>query len=238
MENYQKLKQLYNSDRFATAQQQQIQSALSQGGTAQPTQQADTQEEFPSGQLTAAQITQIKQGAFVDGNENAKVTIIEYSDPECPFCIRHHNDGTIKNIMDQYDGNVNHILKVVEGVNHENTQSKSLAILCAGDLGGVDAYYGIYNKIMSESSPSTPVANSKVVDFAGDLGLNKTTFQSCVDNKTLLSTYSANWQEAISFKSTGTPGNLIINNETGEYKLVAGAYPVDTFVQIIDQWMK
>lgn len=237
IENYETLKKLYDSERFADAQQQQIQSALSQWGSAQPDQQADTQEEFPSGQLTADQITQIKEGAFIDGNEGAKITIIEYSDPECPFCIRHYNDGTIKNVMDKYDGNVNHVLKLVEGVNHDNTQSKSLALLCAGDLGGVDAYYGLYDKIMSESSPSTPVANSKVAGFAQDLGINQANFQSCVDNKTLLSTYSANWQEAIAFKSTGTPGNLIINNETGEYRLVSGAYPVDTFVQIIDQWM-
>ncbi len=240
-ENYEKLKELYKSDWFADAQEQQINAALSQGGGAQNAGQQATspsQEEFPSGQINAAQIEQIKEGAYIEGNEDAKITIVEYSDPECPFCIRHHNDGTIKSVMDNYDGDVNHIVKAVQGVDHTNTESKSLAMLCAGDLGGAEAYYGMYDLIMGQSTPSTVVANSKIPEFAQQLGLNSSRFASCLEDKEFLADYQANWQEALSFQSSGTPGNLIINNETGEYRLVSGAYPTDTFIQIIDQWMK
>lgn len=237
-ENYEKLKQLYSSEWFATAQKQQIESALSQGAGGQPTTPDQTaQEEFPSGNLSADQISQIKQGAYIMGDEDAKITIVEYSDPECPFCIRHYKDGTIEAVSQQYDGDVNHIVKAVQGVNHTNTESKSLALLCAGKLGGSDAYYGMYDKIVWGSTPEAPVANSQVATFAQELGLNASEFKTCVDTKELLSVYSANRQEALSFKSGGTPGNLVINNETGEYRLISGAYPVSTFTQIIDQWM-
>ena len=237
-ENYEKLKELYSSDWFATAQKQQIESALSQGGSGQPTTPDQTaQEEFPSGTLSADQIAQIKNGAYIMGDEDAKITIVEYSDPECPFCIRHYKDGTIEAVSEAYNGDVNHIVKAVQGVNHTNTESKSLALLCAGKLGGSEAYYGMYDKIVGGSTPEAPVANSQVATFAQDLGLNASEFQNCVSSKELLSVYSANRQEALSFKSGGTPGNLIINNETGEYRLVSGAYPVSSFTQLIDQWM-
>lgn len=238
VENYEKLKELYKSDAFKAAQQQQIESAIAQMNGQQPTDTtAGAQEEFPSGKLTAAQMEQIKAGTFVLGDDDAKITIVEYSDPECPFCIRHYNDKTIENVMNKYDGEVNHIIKPVQGVNHTNTEYKSLAMLCAGKLGGGEAFYGMYDKMVGQSTPEAPVAKDKVSTYATELGLNASKFATCVDTKELLSQYSANWQEALAFKSGGTPGNMIINNETGEYRLVAGAYPVDSFTQIIDQWM-
>lgn len=239
MENYEKLQELYKSDAFKSAQKQQIESAVAQMNGQQPTDTtAGTEEEFPSGKLTADQISQMKEGTFTMGEDDAKITIVEYTDPECPFCIRHYNDKTIENVMNKYNGEVNHIIKPVQGVNHTNTEYKSLALLCAGKLGGGEAFYGMYDKIVGQSTPEAPVAKDKVSTFAAELGLNAKNFATCVDTKEMLSQYSANWQEALSFKSGGTPGNMLINNETGEYKLVAGAYPVDSFTQIIDQWMK
>ncbi len=244
VENYAKLKELYNSPAFKTAQQQQIESALSQmnnggdTGTDQTANNGGATEEFPSGKLTADQLSKMKEGAYVVGNKDAKFTVIEYSDPECPFCIRHYNDKTIENLMSAYEGNVNHIVKVVQGVNHPGTEYKSLALLCAGKLGGDKAYYALYDKILGESTPENPTTTAQVDTFAGQVGLNAKNFSSCVSSKELMSTYSANWQEALSFKSGGTPGNLVINNETGEYRLIAGAYPVDSFKQIIDAWGK
>lgn len=238
--NYETLKQLYSSAGFSAAQKSQLESALAQMNGQQPAANNDTsgQEEFPTGTLTADQLAKMKEGTYVMGEKNAQVTIIEYSDPECPFCIRHYNDKTIETVMNTYKGNVNHIVKAVQGVNHPGTEYKSLALLCAGKLGGEDAYYEMYDKIVGGSTPEAPVANAAVATFAKEIGLNATKFSTCVDTKELASIYAANRQEALSLNSGGTPGNLIINNETGEWKLVAGAYPADTFNQIIAAWIK
>ncbi len=245
VENYAKLKELYNSAAFKTAQQQQIEGATAQMGWQQANagQEWGTtapstagQEEFPSGKLSADQLAKMKQGTYVLWKKDAKYTIFEYSDPECPFCIREHNDKTIENVMAKYNGDVNLIIKVVQGVNHPGTEYKSLALLCAGKIWWEKAYYGMYDMILGQSTSSQwgAVAVDKVPTFAQELWLNASTFKSCVDTKELLSTYSANWQEAQAMKASGTPGNLIVNNWNGEYKLVAGAYPVDTFIQVID----
>lgn len=240
IENYETLKSLYESEGFKSAQKQQIANALAQMNGQQPAaqEQGDTAGQFPTGKLTPDQLAAVKKDAYVAGNKDAKVTIVEYSDPECPFCIRHHNDKTISTVMASFEGNVNHILKVVQGVNHPGTEYKSLAILCAGKLGGEKAYYGLFDAILGGSTPESPIATTQVPGLATTLGLNQKNFTSCVDTKELAAAYAANWKEAVGFNSTGTPGNLIINNETGEWTLIAGAYPAATFTQVIAPWLQ
>lgn len=238
--NYQTLQQLYSSAGFSAAQKAQLESALAQMNGQQQAAATDTsgQEEFPSGTFTADQLSKMKEGAYVKGDKDAMITVLEYSDPECPFCIRHHNDKTIDTVMAKYEGKVNHIVKAVQGVNHPGTEYKSLALLCAGKLGGDNAYYEMYDSILGQSTPEAPIANAAVAGFAKEIGLNATKFNTCVDTKELASLYAANRQEALSLNSGGTPGNIIINNETGEWKLVSGAYPADTFEQIIAAWVQ
>lgn len=105
--NYELAQKLFKSDKFAAQQAQQLQSALDQingaPAAAAPTQGTTTptatNETFPGGKLTADQMTAVKKDAFVEGNAQAKITIIEYSDPECPYCIRQFNDKTIENAV-------------------------------------------------------------------------------------------------------------------------------------------
>ena len=176
---------------------------------------------------------------MIEGDKDAKVTIVEYSDPECPFCIRHHNDKTIENTIAAFPGSVNHIYKVVQGVNHPGTEYKSLAILCAAKLKGAEGFVGMYTKILSNSTTSSVVPNEKVMEYAKELKINTSDLEECISKGDTKATYAANWAEFKTFtNSPGTPGNIVINNETGEWKLIAGAYPVDTFKQVISGWVK
>jgi protein-disulfide isomerase len=64
--------------------------------------------------LTSAQISTIKKDAFVDGYNDARILIIEYTDPECPYCTRQIKNETIKNVMGLGSGTIAHIAKVVQ----------------------------------------------------------------------------------------------------------------------------
>lgn len=166
-ENYKIAQQLFASAGFKSTQKTNLEAAMSSmnaaaggdtattPGTTTPnagatnTTGTTSNSKFPGGKLTQEQLAAIKKDAYVEGDANAKVTILEYSDPECPFCVRQHTDKTIANTIAAIGADkVNHIYKVVEGVNHANTEFKSLAILCAGKLGGTDGYVGMYNKIL------------------------------------------------------------------------------------------
>lgn len=248
-ENYAIAQKLFANDAFKKQQKTQLETALQNMDTTaakttdtKDTATTDTQDptaSFPSGKLTSEQLTALKKDAYVEGEANAKVTIVEYSDLECPYCIRHYNDKTIANTVSAFPGSVNHIFKVVQGVNHPGTEYKSLATLCAGKLGGLQAYVGMYQNIFAASTPQAAVANAKIADYAKTLGVDAAQVESCIKNGDTKSIYAANWAEFQTFTSQpGTPGNVVINNETGEWKLVAGAYPADTFKQVIAAWVK
>lgn len=247
VENYKIAKQLYTHPTVVEQQKNSLDAALKgvESGKA-PTQDNTAQQPSSpntdaSGTLSADKLASVKDYPYVLGNKDAKISIIEYSDPECPYCVYHHQNGTIDSLVAQYNGNVNHITKVVEGVNHEGTEYKSVAALCAWQLGGAEAYYGMLDKIATNTVANlsqnqfvvSPVAD--VPTYAKELGLDEAKFASCVDKKETLSQYAANWSEFRSFTSQpGTPGNLILNNETGEWKLAMGALSASSLKEIID----
>jgi protein-disulfide isomerase len=251
-DNYTIAKKLFTSDAFKAQQKKQLETAVQQLGTTAPTEnndqapaqptppaQQDDNAQFPGGTLTPDQLAAVKVDQAIEGDKNAKLTIIEYSDLECPFCIRHHNDNTIANAMAAYPWVVNHIFKVVQWVNHPGTEYKSLAALCAKKLKGDEAFVSMYKKILENSSTSAVVPNAKVMEFAQELKINTSDLEACITKWDTKSEYAANWAEFRTFTSSpGTPGNIIINNENGKWKLIAGAYPVDTFKQVIDSLLK
>lgn len=253
-ENYMLAKKLFSSDAFKAQQKKQLETAVQQLGTTAPTQnnveptqpsqptppaQQDDNTQFPGWTLTPDQLAAVKKDQVVEGDKAAKITIVEYSDLECPFCIRHHNDSTITNAMAAYPWVVNHIFKVVQGVNHPGTEYKSLAALCAKKLKGDEAFVGMYKKTLENSSTSAVVPNTKLMEFAQEFKINTSDLEDCIAKWDTKAQYAANWAEFRTFTSSPwTPGNIIINNETGKWTLIAGAYPVDTFKQVIDSLLK
>jgi len=249
-QNAQLAKQLFLSDKYSQGQKQQLETAIAQLSWSAPTAQQPQQDAtaaqggqqanaFPSGKLTSDQLAALKKNAFVEWDANAKVTIVEYSDPECPFCIRHFNDKTITNAVAAFPGKVNHIFKVVQGVNHPGTEYKSLAILCAGKLWWQQAFVDMYTAILWHSSPSAAIATGDIAGYAKSLKIDASKLASCINAGDMKSIYASNWAEFQTFTSQpGTPGNIVINNESGEWKLVAWAFPVATFQQIIGDRIK
>jgi len=96
-----------------------------------------------------------------------------------------------------------------------------------------------YTAIMTDSDTAGkvyPVAD--LAELAGQVGLDRTAWQSCVDSKELLGEFTAQTNEAQKYGLGGTPGTLIINKTTGKYETVEGAYPYATFTQKINALMQ
>ncbi len=249
-DNFNKAKTLYALSGYKNAQNTSLDQAISSlngnaptpapaaTGTVQPAQPAPQQEQFPTAKLTADKVSEMKKWFAVEGDANAQVTIIEYTDPECPFCVRHHNDKTIATTISNFTGKVNHIIKVVQWVNHPWTEKKSIAVICAGKIGGDKNYIAMFDKIMSASTTSSMVSVDKIPELAKELWLDDAKFAACLTSPESKDIYTKNRAEAQSVWANGTPGNLIINNTTFETKLVAGAYPADQFKTIITSMIK
>ena len=70
--------------------------------------------------------------SYIEGNKDAKVTVIEFSDVECPFCQRHNNNGTLDTVMEKYGDDVNVIFAHFPLSFHATAQKAGEALECAG----------------------------------------------------------------------------------------------------------
>ncbi len=236
-ENFEKAKKLWNSDQYRTMMKSQLDSSLQQmwasnapsqnNPTANPTQ--DSASTSPKWTLNQAQVQSLKKDTFIKGNPNAKITIIEYSDFQCPYCEKFHNDGVLDQIVKNYPQDANVIFK--NFVVHEGAQKAAESLLCIWSLKNTDAYYDAIGKIFALSDMGIDSLDT----LAQWLWIPAGSVKECLSSNRYTAKVEAEKQEWINlFNVTGTPGNVILNNESGEYVIVAGAYPYSTFEKEIN----
>jgi protein-disulfide isomerase len=234
-ENYEILQKY--SQMQITEQIAQIKSYV-EGTT--PSVTAGTPTAEPQGTISPENLEKLIKDASIEGNKDAPILVVEYSDTECPFCMRqYHETKLFPTLLSQYTDKVAVAFKNNRGVNHKWTEAKALGALCAGKIGGDGAYQKFYKGVMDQSTNEGGVLDvSKLPDVAKAAWVDVAVWQSCVDNKETLSQFTAQTNEAQAYGLGGTPGTLIINVKTGKYATVEGAYPYATFTAKIDELLK
>ncbi len=163
----------------------------------------------------------------VKGQEDAPVTIIEFSDFECPFCKRFY-DNTYGQIVSNYveSGDVKIVYRDLP-LNrlHPQAESAAVAAQCVFQIGGNDAFWDYHDTIFNNQNQ---LSESSLKQWAGDVGVSQSEFNSCFDNQETLDEVNADKSAAQSAGASGTP-TFFINGQ----KLV-GAQPYNRFQQVID----
>lgn len=157
--------------------------------------------------------------AFIDiagetrtmGDPDAAVTIVEYSDYQCPFCARHVSQTwpDIKaNFVDT--GRVFYIFKDLPLVSiHPQAVTAHEAARCAGDQGHYwEMHALLFERQGAWSEPAADLV-SIFVDMAVDLGLDAETFRVCAESGRWTAAVNADMQEARQLGLSGTPGFFI-----------------------------
>ena len=158
----------------------------------------------------------------IKGNKNAPVTIVEFSDYECPFCAKFYSE-TLPQIQEKYikTGKVKFVYKDLPLSFHANAQKAAEAAECAGEQ---DKYYEMHN-ILFERGVQGGVPSFK--QYSQQIGLNTNKFNTCLDSGAMASEVAKDINDAQSVGIQGTPG-FIINGQ-----LISGAMPFATFDQAI-----
>jgi len=158
------------------------------------------------------------------GDKNAKVTMVVYSDFECPYCANHHE--TIKQIISEYGNKVRVVWKSFPLSFHANAEPAANAAECAGEQG---KFWEYADKLFANQSSFGTALWTKL---ASELKLNASKFNTCMSSKTYQSKIDADLNEGIANGVEGTPATFV----NGE--LVSGALPFSNFQQIIDSILK
>jgi protein-disulfide isomerase len=151
----------------------------------------------------------------IRGNKNAKVTLIEYSDYECPFCKRH--EPSMAQALKDFPNDVRVVYRHYPLTSiHPNAQKAAEAAECANKLGGNDAFWKMHDKMFEISPALSPDA---LVAAAKGLGLNEANFKKCLDSGEMAARVDADVASGNDSGVEGTPATFING------QLVSGAVP-------------
>lgn len=163
------------------------------------------------------------EGANILGKADAPITIVEYSDFQCPFCSRAYSDA-VTGIKNNYveSGKVKIVYKHFPLSFHPEAEPAALASECAAEQG---KFWEFHDKIFENQAEISTASYKK---WATELGLDAAKFNTCVDSKKYLSKVRADFVEGQQVGIQGTPGFFV------EGELVSGAQPYTVFQQKID----
>lgn len=163
----------------------------------------------------------------IRGDANAQVTVVEFSDLECPFCKQFH--PTMKQLLSEYGNKVRWVYKHFPLTSlHPKAQKEAEASECAWDQKGNDGFWSYVDKVYEVTPSNNGLDAAELPKIAEQVGLNKAKFEDCLNSGKFTQKVQADYQEGISKGVQGTPSNFV--NGTP----VAGAVPYDTLKSAVE----
>lgn len=165
----------------------------------------------------------------VKGAANAKVTVIEFSDFQCPFCSRFFSQSFGQIEKDYIDtGKVLFVYRdfPLDSI-HPQAVPGALAANCANEQG---KFWEYHDKIF-QNQESMSDASYKA--WAAELGLNTQQFNQCYDSKKYQSEVQKDFQDGAAAGVSGTP-TFFIGSPSKGYQQLVGAQPFAVIKQVID----
>jgi len=185
--------------------------------------------------LDKEKLAEIKESSYVKWNADAEITWLEYSDLECPYCAKLHNAGTPEDLTEKYGNKLNIVFNHFPLQFHNNALPWAQIAECLWETHWSDAFYKLIERSFAEENSK----KSFLIDEAVKLWADEDTIKECLKSDKYEDKVTKQMETGASlFWITGTPGNILINNTTGEYEVISWAYPTSAFEAIIDKLLK
>ena len=164
------------------------------------------------------------KGAPMKGAKDAPVTIVQWSDFQCPFCSR--VEPTISKVMDEYKGKVRVVWRDLPLPFHPNALPSAIAARAAGEQG---KFWEMHDKLFADQAHEDRATFEK---YAQDLGLNMGKFKAALDAQKGKEAIEADAAAGGKIGAHGTPA-FFVNG-----KFLSGAQPYEMFKAKIDDELK
>ncbi len=185
----------------------------------------------PSGQVAEAPVTPQPQYTRYDiptdgfpslGPDDAKIVIVEFSDFQCPYCRRFHQE-TYRALLDAYPGQIRFVYRNLPLTQiHPNAMGAAVASLCANDQ---SAYWDYHDKLFS----SETLGEEAYIQYATDLGLDVDKFTACLSSGEHDKFIQDDMDFSLGLGVQSTP-TFFVNGLA-----IVGAQPLSNFQQLIDK---
>lgn len=161
------------------------------------------------------------------GNKDAKVTLVEYSDFQCPYCAK--GSKIMHEIKNKYGDKVKVAFKNFPLPFHKQAKVAALAGLCAQEQ-GKDYFWKLHDFMFDNQSKLDPNSLKEVA--AKFQGFDNAKFSDCVDQNKLMAKVDADIEEGQNLGVKSTP-TFFLNG-----KIISGALPIEEFSKLIDKELK
>lgn len=180
----------------------------------------------------------------VIGPADAPVTMVEFSDYMCPYCVRFHNE-TFKPLIEHYGDLVRFVYREFPVIGDDYTVEIGLAAMCINEQGKYWEYTDliwadqefVYGDLQNPNRTSTsdPIINpdaTVLTDLAKDVGADIEAFTACYTERRYMDEINLDLEAGISFGILGTPmfyieGQPLVGNH-------GGARPIEIYMEYID----
>lgn len=178
---------------------------------------------------------EVPGGKKIYGNLNARFTLVEYSETECPFCLKHQ--PTMKNLVDQSKGNINWQWKHLP-LSFHNPAAIQQAIVgeCVAEQQGNRAFWVYIDEVFKKSAGG----GKGVADLSllvEEMGVDMGELRKCIGSNKMRDVVEADMEQAAQFNISGTPATFVVDNQTGKTHLISGAQPAGAFMATIRRMM-
>lgn len=176
----------------------------------------------------------------VKGEEDAPVTVIEYSDYQCPFCARHFQT-VMPRLQEEYidTGKIKFVMRENPLTNlHPQAMNGSIAALCAEKQG---KYWEMHDVLFANQRE---MSDDNLKSYAADIGLDTGAFNECLDNKETQGAVLRDLASAAKLGVRGTPGFFIGLTDQGDPDkanlsvFIRGAQSIEQFQASIDDLLQ
>jgi protein-disulfide isomerase len=175
----------------------------------------------------------------IEGNAKSDIIVVEYSDPECPFCVQLH--PTLKQIRNEYESKVAFVYRYFPLTQiHPHSYDESKAIACAATIGGTKKFYEYIDALFGYKSAqqTTQLPATGKEDIAANVGLDRAAFLTCEKDQATSATIDASLSDGVQAGVQGTPTSYVLQKTSKGYKIIAtidGARPYEYIKAAVDQ---
>lgn len=196
----------------------QLESKIGQGGGAAP---ADAKARPRPGRPDPSATYKVPVGeAHTKGPEDAKVTIVEWSDFQCPFCSR--VNPTLAQVREEYPEKVKIVFRQFPLSIHPNAWKAAEASLCAHEQG---EFWAMHDAMFADQRN---LGVDSLKTMAEELGLDTEEFATCLDSDEYSDAVQADFDAGREAGVSGTPA-MFING-----RFISGAVPFEQIASVID----
>lgn len=178
---------------------------------------------------TVAPLPPVTAADHVRGPATATVTIVEYADLECPFCLRHH--ATMKALLKAYPKDVKWVFRHFPLSFHPQARPAAIMSECVARLEGEKAFWLFVDAVYGEEGG---LSGDRLLPLAVKAGADKAEIEACIAKpKTIEAKIDAQADAGTEAGVQGTPSNFILQSDGTVYATKPGAYPQEDFEAII-----